>query len=112
MPLAVSFLTDFQIAFGLLPRFLGGLAAPGGRHLDAGAPSLGKPDGNRLLGTAGPVLALAYMVNLFAHKFPRLGGRSFTLLAISHGSFNGLWFGHDVLLVQCSCGLNGRLRSV
>ena len=51
------------------------LSSPWRPQLHTGAPGLRQADCDRLLGRPGPVLALAYMVNLFAHELARLRRR-------------------------------------
>src|SRR5450432_574258 len=44
---------------------------------NAGAARFGEPDGDRLLGVLGAVLAFADVVDLLAHEFTRRGARGF-----------------------------------
>src|SRR5439155_13383774 len=71
-----------------------GLALLGRRQLDAGAAGLGKPDGNRLLGRARAVLALADVLHCLADKFTRLRGGRLALALVLAGPFDGFLLRH------------------
>ena len=72
-------LTRFVGVFGALACSLRDLAALWRRQVDAGAPRLGKPDGNRLFGRARAMLAMTNFVDLLADELARLGRGRFAL---------------------------------
>ncbi len=64
------------------------------RQLHAGAPRLGQPDRDRLLGRPRAMLALADVVDLLAHELARLGARRFAFAGVPAGALNGSLFRH------------------
>jgi hypothetical protein len=59
-------------------------------------PRFGKPDGNRLLGRAHAMFALANVLNLLAHKLARLRARGFALAHVFPRASHGLFIGHGI----------------
>src|SRR5687768_5511738 len=79
----------------------GGLGAPFGarlgvrgrrRQLDAGAPRLREADRNRLFRGARAMLALADVMDLFAHELTSLGRRRLALPLVSACPFERFFF--------------------
>src|SRR5438105_13144484 len=60
---------------GRAARLLRGRALRRRRQVHSGAPSLRQPDGDRLLGGGGAVLAFAHVVHLLAHELAGLRAR-------------------------------------
>src|SRR5437879_12946877 len=81
-------------------------AAPGRRlrtsrrrgELHTGTPGLAEPDRDRLLRRAGAMLALADVVNLFAHELARLRRGGLPAALVLAGALQRLLLRHDALL--------------
>jgi len=89
-------------------RLRGGGAFLGRRQPDAGPPRLGEADRDGLLGGAGPVLALADVMDLLPHELARLGGRAHILTRILPRPFERFLFRHLALLAQVTPRGDGR----
>ena len=75
---------------GPLARF----ALFGRRQIDARSASLGKANGDRLLGRAGPVFPLTNVLDFLADKFARLCGGRFSFPLVLACSLDGFLFWH------------------
>src|SRR5579872_4749290 len=64
----------------------------------AGLPRLRKPNRNCLFGVLDAVFPFSDVMDLLAHELPRLGGRRLAFASILAGAFDGLLFGHGLLL--------------
>jgi hypothetical protein len=64
------------------------------RQPDACAPSLRKPDRDRLLRGSRAVLSFAHVVNLLAHELARLRGRGLALSLVALRALDGFLFRH------------------
>jgi hypothetical protein len=62
-----------QIALGMTPDFFRSASFFGRPQLHSSSARFGQPDGNRLFRRSRSVLSFAHVVNLFTHKFSRLG---------------------------------------
>src|SRR5258708_766002 len=80
--------------FGAFTGSLGRLTFRRRRQLDAGAASLGEPDGDRLFRRAGAMLAFADVFHRLANEFARLGCRRLAFPFVLAGTFDGLLLGH------------------
>src|ERR1700677_1289710 len=90
-------LTGFIGVFRTLARPPAGLPSRWRWQVDARASCLGKPDGDRLLGRACAVLAVADFVDLFPNELAGLGGRGFAHPLVALGFFDDslerhIWF--------------------
>jgi hypothetical protein len=59
---------------------------------------LGEPDRNCLLGILHPMLPFPHMMDFFADELACLGGGRLAFASILAGAFDGLSFGHSLLL--------------
>src|SRR5205085_94346 len=88
---------------GVLRALAGALLDPAflrGREVDAGAPRLRKPDGDRLLGRSRAVLAAADLADFLAHELARLGARRLAGASVLAGLLDGAFLRHEVLPIR------------
>src|SRR5499426_1801844 len=82
--------------FGALARAALGLAFPGRLEVDAGAPGLGQPDGDRLPGRPGAMLAATNVLDLLAHELARLGARRLAGALVAARPLDGFLVRHSL----------------
>jgi hypothetical protein len=82
------------IARRLAARGRGSRALLRRRQIHTGPPRFRKADGNRLLGGAGAMLALADVMHLFADEFARLRGRRLALTPVAARSLQCSFLRH------------------
>src|SRR5689334_17899301 len=81
-------------ALGAAASFFGGFPWFGRRQMDAGSPRFRQADGDRLLGRASAMLALANVLDFLAYEFARLRRRRLALAFIAFGPLECFLFGH------------------
>src|SRR5262245_51616981 len=91
-----------QLASGLAACRPGRGARLRGRELHAGAPRLGQPDRDRLLGRLRAVLAFPDVLDLLAHELARLRAGRFSLARVLPRTLHDLLLWHGVLPVGVS----------